>query len=215
MSNEDKLAEALRRLLDQSMVAMTDESLCTPESAAAWDNGAAVLSAYRIAAYEAKAEEQPPLAGYDWTDVRMELEASGREDLSAWVAQWVSLGKCGELCERAKLCATCARELDAAPIAQPAAQPVPAEVVAYRYCYQGQEPALSFSPQPSEVPESYYWQEALVVRDVAQAKAEPLTEERLQSLAAVHFHSKLWSFARSFARAIERAHGIGAATTKD
>ena len=43
----------------------------------------------------------------------------------------------------------------------------------------------------------------------------PLTEERLESLAAVHFHSKLWSFAKSFARAIERAHGIGAATKKE
>jgi hypothetical protein len=41
------LADALAKLLDVSMVAMTDKSLCTDETQAAWNSAGEALAAYR------------------------------------------------------------------------------------------------------------------------------------------------------------------------
>lgn len=73
-----------------------------------------------------------------------------------------------------------------------AAQAQQAEVVAYRYCYQGQEPALSFTPQDVTIPTTCYWQEELVVK-VAPTAQEVTTAVRdeMAKLASLSQES-LW-----------------------
>ena len=59
--------------------------------------------------------------------------------------------------------------LIAAPQPSPAAQGDGAKQLGWVYCYQGQEPAFSYTPQPPGIPKTHYWQ--VPVFDIGQARA--------------------------------------------
>lgn len=73
MTNTERLAEALRRLIDASMVAMTDQDLATGETLSAWEDANEALAAHEAAAESASIEE--------W---EQELSAVMPEDFKDW-----------------------------------------------------------------------------------------------------------------------------------
>lgn len=59
--------------------------------------------------------------------------------------------------------------LIAAPQSSPAAQGDAVKQLGWVYCYQGQEPAFSYTPQPPGIPKTHYWQ--VPVFDVGRSHA--------------------------------------------
>lgn len=59
MTNTERLAEALRRLLDASMVAMTDQELATGETLSAWEDANEALAAHDAALRELECPPDP------------------------------------------------------------------------------------------------------------------------------------------------------------
>ena len=134
-------------------------------------------------------EAQQALASdWSWTTVRMELEASGRDDLSAWVSQQIE------------------------PKAH-AGEPVVPYLYVYEYDspfglnrefypsgWNGQKPTrtvpLYTTPQPAQAPERV---------GLTDSKIDDLSHEMVKGGKSVNW----------LARAIERAHGIGATTGKE
>lgn len=63
MTNTERLAEALRRLIDASMVAMTDQDFATGETLSAWEDANEALAAHESAAEPARLTDEQRI---DW-----------------------------------------------------------------------------------------------------------------------------------------------------
>lgn len=77
-TNENKLAQALRELLEYSMVPLTDVSLSTPESAAAWDRASKVLAYHDALAAQAEQQAGPVATVTRFHDLGGEIDWTGR-----------------------------------------------------------------------------------------------------------------------------------------
>lgn len=181
MTATDKLAEAIE-LAEDAMAYV-------PEYFANKHGMLRRMAALKeVAAHEqAQAGDRAMASDWSWTGVRMELEASGRDDLSAWVSQQIE------------------------PKAH-AGEPVVPYLYVYEYDspfglnrefypsgWNGQKPTrtvpLYTTPQP------------------AQAERVGLTDEQIKAMYREFMWYEIdhftWGAAEQVVRAIERAHGIG------
>ena len=180
MNTADKLAEALRRCEQVIREACEEDPGKWDWAAINADEGAQAREA--LAAHEqAQAGDRAMASDWSWTGVRMELEASGRDDLSAWVSQQIE------------------------PKAH-AGEPVVPYLYVYEYDspfglnrefypsgWNGQKPTrtvpLYTTPQPA----------------LAQRR-EPLTDEQIRREKPVCAD---WASFRAGVRCAERIHGVG------
>ena len=179
MNTADKLAEALRRCEQVIREACEEDPGKWDWAAINADEGAQAREA--LAAHEqAQAGDRAMASDWSWTGVRMELEASGRDDLSAWVSQQIE------------------------PKAH-AGEPVVPYLYVYEYDspfglnrefypsgWNGQKPTrtvpLYTTPQP------------------AQAERVGLTDEQIRREKPVCAD---WASFRAGVRCAERIHGVG------
>lgn len=192
-------------------------------------NTAALVKQLRDALTDARDDVQAELhrctelAGRPATDRRLAAQVALALDVDIAIAdaeKWLAeqpTNQCGETCERAKLCATCARELILPLQQQPVApdgwklvpvEPTP-EMISAGECAHWNKERDACSPTPTEFsydgggPIGYAWTAMLAA--APQAVVQPLTTPAVLDLMPNTIPARMDGDLLLFARAIQRA----------